>query len=112
MIIFLILIHIAYFSFMIISIYDIYQLNEKGNNEEELRAIQGVATAVVSIIVGFFIAYKLWPYSPYKLISSGNPPEVKLSIHEKCFIYSSGLFLFVTGISGLFISTKRLSGTI
>jgi hypothetical protein len=105
------LIHIAYFSFMVISIYDIYQLNENGKNDIYLRSIQGIASAVVSIIVGFFIAHKLWPYSPIKLMTESKlPQDMKLSIHEKCFIYSSGLFLFVTGISSLFISVKRLRG--
>lgn len=107
-------IHIAFFSFAIMSIYDLSQIkiyHELTEHEAYLRNIQNIAVSVVSLMVGFYIAYKFAYFSPsYLLTHNGfsSKTEVNLSAHDKCFIFSSGLFLFITGISGTAINSKKL----
>ena len=114
-------VHLAFLGFMIMSIYDLHELKTHNNiltkRQEYLRNIQSIAVAVVSIIVGSFIIYKFMYYSPIYLLTHGQGKsspishDVVLNTHEKCFIYSSGLFLFVTGISGTVINSKKISDT-
>ncbi len=105
-------IHIAYISFVCLSLYDIYNLHHNDKDNVHLRNIQSLATASVSILVGMYIIYKMKEYASIVLIKDKyyhtRPKQLHLDSYDKPFIFSSGLFLFITGITSIVVDVKRL----